>query len=584
MNVHYTLKANGGTIMVPADDATKLRMELASQNLPSAGVGYEIFDKSDAFGTTAFVQNINRLRALEGELTRSIETLDNIDSARVHLVIPQRQIFSRNSEPPTASVVLKLRNSLNHDQVVAIQHLVAAAVAGLKPGRVAVVDDQGDLLAGGDGSDSADADSAAQDQQTTDYEERMRKRIENIVASVVGQGHVRVQVAADVKYNHVQQTSETFDPDSKVVRSTQTIDSSSSDTSNNKSNAVSVASALPAGTQNTSGGSGGNSGDKSSNSHNEETTNYEISKTVRTSTQDGGQVKRLSVAVVVDGTVKTLPNGKTQYTPRSKAEMAQIQNLVESAIGYDKARGDKVEVVNMAFARMDVGSFAPVPKPLLGLDSAYWFKIIEAGILSLTALLIGLFVVRPLIRNMFAPIPGVGGTAQIAGPQQQGAGQLPAPGGDAARRTRPDRRRRQSGRPARTGGRLHDRHPAHRRTGARILDQESRRGRRLASRRSAGDPAHLAPSTGVRTNAPAYKNRSERRHQQAHGPGALGRADARPWRGSRPAALVADGRGRDQGSHAADVQSGHHQLVRGRKGSGRIRLADVGHRLADGLL
>ena len=430
MNVHYTLKANGGTIMVPADDATKLRMELASQNLPSAGVGYEIFDKSDAFGTTAFVQNINRLRALEGELTRSIETLDNIDSARVHLVIPQRQIFSRNSEPPTASVVLKLRNSLNHNQVVAIQHLVAAAVAGLKPGRVAVVDDQGDLLAGGDGSDSAGADSAAQDQQTADYEERMRKRIENIVASVVGQGHVRVQVAADVKYNHVQQTSETFDPDSKVVRSTQTIDSSSSDTSSNKSNAVSVASALPAGTQNTSGGNGGNSGDKSSNSHNEETTNYEISKTVRTSTQDGGQVNRLSVAVVVDGTVKTLPNGKTQYTPRSKAEMAQIQNLVESAIGYDKARGDKVEVVNMAFARMDVGSFAPAPKPLLGLDSAYWFKIIEAGILSLTALLIGLFVVRPLIRNMFAPIPGVGGTAQLTGPQQQVAGQLPAPGGD----------------------------------------------------------------------------------------------------------------------------------------------------------
>lgn len=431
MNVHYTLKGNGGTILVPADKATKLRMELASQNLPSAGVGYEIFDKSDAFGTTAFVQNINRLRALEGELTRSIETLDNIDSARVHLVIPQRQIFSRNSEPPTASVVLKLRNSLNRGQVSAIQHLVAAAVAGLKPGRVAVVDDQGDLLAGGDGKDAADADAAEQDQQTADYEERMRKRIQNIVASVVGAGHVRVQVAADVKYNHIQETSEKYDPDGKVVRSTQTIDSSSSDSSKNAANAVSVSSALPAGSQGTSSNGGNNSGSKSSNSRNEETTNYEISKTVRTSTENGGDVKRLSVAVVVDGTVKTLAGGKSKYTPRSKQEMAQIASLVKSAIGYDKARGDKVEVVNMPFARMDVGPLEPAPKPLLGLDSAYWFKIIEAGILSLTALLIGLFVVRPLIRNMFAPIPQTGTTAQLAGPQAV-AGQLPAPGGEAS--------------------------------------------------------------------------------------------------------------------------------------------------------
>lgn len=427
MNVDYTLKAGGGTILVPADQATKLRMNLASQNLPSAGVGYEIFDKSDGFGTTAFVQNIDRLRALEGELARSIETIDSIQGARVHLVIPQRQIFAQNTETPTASVVLKTRGTLGRGQVTAIQHLVAAAVAGLQPGRVAVIDDQGNLLAGGDGKDGADATAAEEGQSTAAYEERMRKRIENIVASVVGTGHVRVQVAADIKYNHVQQTSETFDPNNKVVRSTQTIDSTSTDNSGNASSAVSVSSALP-GQQ--SSNSGSNDGNKSSSSRNEETTNYEISKTTRVSTDNGGQLQHLSVAVVVDGAVKDLPGGKTKYIPRSKPEMAQIESLVKSAIGFDKARGDQVEVVNMPFARADVGPMTPLPQPFLGLDSAYWFKIIEAGILSLTALLIGLFVVRPLMRHMFSPTAGAPGRLALAGPRS--AGQLPAPNTDGS--------------------------------------------------------------------------------------------------------------------------------------------------------
>lgn len=429
MNVAYTLKAGGGTILVPADQVTKLRMDMASQNLPSAGVGYEIFDKSDAFGTTAFVQNINRLRALEGELTRSIETLDGIDAARVHLVIPERQIFSRDTEAPTASVVLKVRNALDRGQVAAVQHLVAAAVAGLEPGRVAVVDDHGDLLAGGDGASGEDAAAATQSQHTADYEERLRKRIETMVASVVGTGHVRVQVAADVKYNHTQKTSETFDPDGKVLRSTQTVDQTSTDSQGNANGAVSVSSALP-GAQ--TGGTAGGSDTKSNTQRNEETTNYEISKTTLTSTDDGGDLKRLSVAVVVDGKVDTSPDGKTKYQPRSKEEMAQIEELVRSAVGYDKSRGDQVEVVNMPFARMDAGPVTAAPAPLLGLDSAYWFKIIEAAILSLTALLIGLFVVRPLIRNMFAPNLQMASGGMIAAPQAGIAGQLPAPGAQGA--------------------------------------------------------------------------------------------------------------------------------------------------------
>ena len=378
MNVPYTLKDGGGTILVPADQVTKLRMDMAAQNLPSDGVGYEIFDKQDAFGTTAFVQNINKLRAMEGELARSIQTIDGIEAARVHLVIPERQLFSRDSTPPTASVVLKTSAVLDRGEVNAIQHLVAAAVAGLQVSRVAIIDDRGNLLAGGDGKDGTDATAAEDSQHTADYEDRMRKRIESIVASVVGPGHVRVQVAADMDYSHESQTSESYDPDSKVVRSTQTIETSSSDKQPGSSNAASVSTALPGGQQGVSNSSGSND---SSSTRDEETTNYEISKTVSTKDMPGGMVKRLSVAVVVDGTEQDGSGGKQAYVPRSKQEMAQIATLVKSAMGYDKARGDQVEVANMPFARMDIEPLKPEAKPLLGLDAAYWFKIIEAAIL-----------------------------------------------------------------------------------------------------------------------------------------------------------------------------------------------------------
>src|SRR3984885_10770724 len=220
MAVKYDVK-DGGTILVPADQVTKLRMALAQDNLPAAGVGYEIFDKSDAFGTTAFVQNINHQRALEGELSRSMQTIDGIQAAR----------------------------RMDRGQVQAIQHLVAAAVAGLSADRVAIVDDRGTLLAGGDDKSGPDALARNQDEDTTNYENALRQRVEAIVSSVVGAGRVQVQVAADINYNHTQTTEEKFDPDSKVVRSTQTVEQNASNTSGSNANAVSVANALPGGAQ-----------------------------------------------------------------------------------------------------------------------------------------------------------------------------------------------------------------------------------------------------------------------------------------------------------------------------------------------
>ena len=416
MNEKYELK--GDTILVPTDDVTKLRMTLAADNLPSAGVGYEIFDKSDTFGTTAFVQNINKLRALEGELARSVQTIEGVDSVRVHLVIPEHQIFSQNNDNPTASVVLKTHGVMGRGQVQAIQHLVAAAVSGLTSERVAIVDDKGNLLAGGDDKDGPNALAAGEATQTTDFEDRLRARVQSIVESVVGPGHVRVQVTADMDYKHENTVAEHFNPDSKVLRSTQTVESTNSDANGSGGAApVSVGSALPGGAAAPAGGDGS----KSNASRTEETNNYEIDRTTTTSTVDGGTLKRLSVAVVVDG--KQADGGK--YTARTPAEMKQITDLVKSTIGFSTTRGDLVQVDNMEFARLAAGDATPPPAPLLGMDSTQWFKIIEVAILSLAAIILGFFVGRPMIARMFAP------NAASAAPAGGSvvAGMLPAPAG-----------------------------------------------------------------------------------------------------------------------------------------------------------
>lgn len=409
INVPYEQRGDGGTIIIPADQVSRVRMQLASEGLPSAGVGYEIFDKSDAFGTSAFVQNVNRLRALEGELARTIRSIDSIESARVHLVIPERQVFAQANQTPSASVVLKTRTRIGNGQVSAVQHLVASAVAGLAPNDVAIIDERGELLAGRNGTTENDI-AAAQEDRASAFEERMRMRVENIVASVVGTGKSRVQVAAEMDFNRVTETSESFDPDSRVIRSSQTVEQASSEQGARTTAAVSVATALPGNQQPVQTDAGPNS----NSTRNEETLNYEISKSTKTLVQDAGTVKKLSVAVVVDGTYTTDANGTRTYAPRSEADMTNITALVRSAVGFNEARGDQVQVTNMRFAETEV---APgdegTSEPLLGIESAIWFKIVQVLILSVTALLVFLLVVKPMIRRLTTP---PGGTAEGAPP------------------------------------------------------------------------------------------------------------------------------------------------------------------------
>ena len=245
--IPFELRNEGAVIMVPKDKVTRLRMKLAESNLPKGGgVGYEIFDKSDALGTTSFVQNINHLRALEGELARTIRAIDRIQAARVHLVLPERPLFARETPEPSASIVVRVRGSLEPQQIRAIRHVVASAVNGLKPQRVSIVDEAGRLLADGAGKE---ADIAVGEERRTAFEKRMRNEVEAIVSSVVGQGRARVQLTADFDYNKVTQTSDKFDPEGRVLRSSQTREESSLTAENNGQ--VTVNNELPGNQANT---------------------------------------------------------------------------------------------------------------------------------------------------------------------------------------------------------------------------------------------------------------------------------------------------------------------------------------------
>jgi flagellar M-ring protein FliF len=402
--VPYELRGEGNIIMVPKDRVARLRMQLAENGMPKGGgVGYEIFDKSDALGTTSFVQNINNVRALEGELARTIRGLDHVVSARVHLVMPERALFSRDKVEPSASIVLNVRGALEPQQVRAIRHLVATAVSGLRPQRISIVDEAGNLLADGAASDTDGADIGADERQIA-FEKRLRQQLEAIVISIVGPGHARVQLTADFDFNRITQTSDKFDPEGRVVRSSQTREETSSN--GERQTQVTVGNEIPGGgTQRSGAGAEPGSPPRDESKKSEEIVNYEISKTTKTEVIEGARVNRISVAVLVDGVYTKNDKGELAYQPRSKEEIDQIAALVRSAIGFDQKRGDQVQVVNLRFAE-------PPPIPAAeptGWLSAFQFtkddimRAIEMVVMGLLGLVVLLMVVRPLVRRVLAP-------------------------------------------------------------------------------------------------------------------------------------------------------------------------------------
>ena len=397
LGVPFEIRGDGESILVARDQITTIRMTLAESGLPTRGqVGYEIFDKQNTLGATSFVQNLNHLRALEGELARTISSLARVKSARVHLVLPERELFRREAKQPSASIVLEVRGGLSTGEIRSIQHMVASAVDSLTPNMVSIVDNTGKLLAAGSNGEDSIISSAGEE-RTAALENKMRNRLEDMLANVLGGGKVRVQVSAELDLNRLTRTSESFDPDGQVVRSTQTRELSNQ-AQGGDGGQVSVANELPGATEN-----GGNGGSSEQSATTEETTNFEISRTTQTEVVEAGAIKRLSVAVVVDGIYTTAPDGTVSYAPRADSELEQIRALVNSAVGYDKNRGDQIEVINMQFAERPELDFEPSEAGLFDFTRDDMFSAAEMAVTLLIALALVFFVMRPLVKRVLEP-------------------------------------------------------------------------------------------------------------------------------------------------------------------------------------
>jgi flagellar M-ring protein FliF len=427
-SIPYELRGEGESILVARDQITTTRMALAENGLPTRGqVGYEIFDTQNTLGATSFVQNINNVRALEGELARTISSLARIKSARVHLVLPERELFRRERKDPTASIVLAVRGQLSVGEIRAIQHLVASAIEGLTPNKVSIVDDTGTLLASGAGSDEDAMMANEMEERTLGIETRMRQRVEDLLANIVGSGRARVQVSAELDMNRMTRTSETFDPESQVVRSTQSRELANQATGPGESGQVTVANELPGASANN-----GNGGTSETGSTTEETTNFEINKTTQTEMIGAGGIKRLSVAVVVDGIYTPDAAGNSTYAPRSAEELAQITALVRTAVGFMETRGDTVEVANMQFAaRPELADVGSTDVGLFDFTRDDLMNGAEMLVTLLIALALVFFVMRPLLKKVLAPESkaplALPQSAEIGGPGLAAAEGPPVP-------------------------------------------------------------------------------------------------------------------------------------------------------------
>lgn len=396
-NIKYRLSKNGTEVLVPTEDVNRMRIETADLALASKGanVGYEVFDNTDALGSTNFVQNVNLLRALEGELSRTIRSVDNIRSARVHLVMPKREIFSREEQTPTASVVIKTKQgNLSPQNIQSIQKLVAAAVPKLEVKNVSIVDSNGNLLTEYSEEQSEVIKNSTNEAMRLEQERKIAQKVQSLLEKSLGAGKAQAQVNIEMDFDEVVTNEEIYDPDSQVIRSQATI--SEQGTSTQNSQPVTVAQNIPNGDNVTS-----NSGIFDTSSKTEETINYEISKIVRNKIKNTGTIRRLTAAVLVDGVYEKNDEGKLVYRPRTTEEMEQISDLVKSAVGYDANRGDMVEVENLRFASIDGDILEKTEQLYFGFSKSELMRMAEGLGVAIVAILVILLVIRPLINNAF---------------------------------------------------------------------------------------------------------------------------------------------------------------------------------------
>ncbi|WP_018149956.1 flagellar basal-body MS-ring/collar protein FliF [Leeia oryzae] len=413
MNVPYTIDS-GNVIKVPEDLVYDTRLKLATQGLPKSGpAGFELLD-NQRLGVSQFAEQVSYQRAIEGELARSIESIDAVDTARVHLAFPKSTVFVREQQKPSASILLNLRGGriLDDAQIAGIMHLVASSVPDLPVQNVTIVDQKGNLL-------SADANSSGKnpglDAKQLEYVHQVElsytKRIEDILSAVWGKDNIKAQVTAQLDFAQTEQTSESFKPNptpaEATVRSQQTVEtlgdgaSGPSGVPGALSNQPPGAATAPLVAQNPPGSTtpGTTAATNTNTRHRENTINYEVDKTVSHTLLPTGVVKRLSVAVVVNYKQK-VANGKASFVPLSKEELGQAENLVREAMGFNNQRGDTLNLVNAQFADSQVQIPPSMVDKLTNVAATNWLDIVRYLVVGLLAIYLFFGVLRPIMRDL----------------------------------------------------------------------------------------------------------------------------------------------------------------------------------------
>lgn len=430
--VPYETTGGGATVLVPSAQVHDLRLQLATQGLPhGGGVGYEIFDRT-SIGMSEFVQKLNYRRALQGELARTIAQMPEVERARVHLAMPERRLFANEQDKARASVILALRNgqALTKSQVQGVIHLVSSSVEGLQARDVTIVDGHGRLLSSTVAEDETAGLTNSQLEYQRNIEKDIETRIQTMLERIVGINKAVVRVSSLVDFRKIETTEERYDPNSQVARSEQRGQEKSSGVNGVSGGIPGVQSNVPPGTdQEPAQSSSNNSVTKN------ETVNYEISRTVSKIVEPVGAIKKLSVAVLVDGTYAAAQVGDgasadsaaaesaRKYTPRSEEDLKRIEEIVKKAMGFSAERQDQVQVVNVQFG------LGPDELPTSAAEAASegpnpWLPYLRYAVGALLFLMILLFVVRPLIVML--------GTADRQEPEAGGSASLPLSAAAAA--------------------------------------------------------------------------------------------------------------------------------------------------------
>ena len=375
----------GDAIYVNAAQRDSLRMVLAAQGLPAVGgSGYELLDSLSGFGTTSQMFDAAYSRAKEGELARTILAIPDIRSARVHIAQAPTQMFQDAGKPTASVTVVMTTGTLSTDQAKALRHLIAAAVSGMMPDDVAVIDSVAGLI-------PSDSDKAAPNATGDAKAAEIKQNVERLLAARVGPGKAVVEVAVDVVTDREEVNEHTFDPQSKVAISTETQDKTG--TSNGNDGSVTVASNLPNGNAAPGGTNASQNSDKS------ERVNYEVSETNRQLIKVPGAIRKVSVAVLVDQEQVTAADGSATFQPRSDAELAILRELVASAVGLDEARGDVLTLKSLPFQQTPTEGTLVEAGFLGGLAHLDLMSVLQLSVLALVALILGLFVIRPILTS-----------------------------------------------------------------------------------------------------------------------------------------------------------------------------------------